>query len=64
MTACNADGSESLDLFFIGKSAKPRCFDKKTPRQLGLWYESNVSAWMTRDLAIKCVIPLSRVLAC
>ena len=44
---CNADGSEKLPIVFIGKSAKPRCFKKKTPEQLGFYYRNNKTAWMT-----------------
>jgi hypothetical protein len=48
--ACNATGTEKLPLFFIGKSAKPRCFDKKSGDQLGLYYQNNKKAWMTATL--------------
>jgi DDE superfamily endonuclease len=47
---CNADGSEKLPLFFIGKSRKPRCFGKQTPAQQGLYYQNNKIAWMTSEL--------------
>ncbi|KAF9226430.1 hypothetical protein BS17DRAFT_868925 [Gyrodon lividus] len=39
--ACNADGSEKLDLFFVGKAAKPQCFNKKTPQEHGFYYHHN-----------------------
>ena len=45
--ACNADGSEKLPLFFIGKSERPRCFRKKTGKELGFHYKNNKKAWMT-----------------
>ena len=45
--ACNATGTEKLPPFFIGKSAKPRCFQKKTGKQLGFYYRNNKKAWMT-----------------
>lgn len=45
--ACNADGSEKLPVFFIGKSKQPRCFGKKTPGHYGFYYHSNKTAWMT-----------------
>jgi len=48
--ACNADGSEKLDLMFIGKSQKPRCFQKKSPDQRGFYYRNNKKAWMTSAL--------------
>ena len=44
---CNADGSEKLPLFFIGKAARPRCFRKKTGKELGFNYKNNKKAWMT-----------------
>ena len=47
---CNADGSEKLPLFFIGKAAKPRCFRKKTGTELGFHYRNNKKAWMTMVL--------------
>ena len=47
---CNADGSEKLPLFFIGKAAKPRCFQKKTGKELGFYYRNNKKAWMTAVL--------------
>jgi len=30
--ACNADGTEKLPAFYIGKSKKPQCFKGKTPQ--------------------------------
>lgn len=48
--ACNATGTEKLPPFFIGKSAKPRCFQKKTGEELGLHYRNNKKAWMTAIL--------------
>ena len=47
---CNADGSEKLPLFFVGKAAKPRCFRKKTGKELGFYYRNNKKAWMTAVL--------------
>jgi hypothetical protein len=37
----NADGSETLPSFFIGHAKKPRCFERKTGKQLGFYYRSN-----------------------
>jgi hypothetical protein len=48
--ACNADGSEKLEPFFIGRSKKPRCFQKKDPQQRGFYYRNNKKAWMTTEL--------------
>ncbi|KAF9220335.1 DDE-domain-containing protein [Gyrodon lividus] len=53
--ACNADGSEKLELFFIGKAQKPHCFKKKTPEQQGFYYCNNETAWMTAVLFEKWV---------
>ena len=47
---CNADGSEKLPLFFIGKSKQPRCFGKQTGREHGFYYRNNKKAWMTAVL--------------
>ncbi|GLB34609.1 putative DDE superfamily endonuclease [Lyophyllum shimeji] len=46
----NADGSEKLVPFIIGKAAKPRAFQKQTGAQLGFYYRNNVKAWMTAKL--------------
>lgn len=48
--AFNADGSEKLPIFFIGKSKNPRCFKKKTPAQRGFHYRNNKTSWMTSAL--------------
>ena len=48
--AANADGSEKLPLFFIGRAAKPRCFNKKSPRSQGFYYRNNKKTWMTMEL--------------
>ena len=46
----NADGSEKLPPFVIGKAARPRVFKKKTGAQLGFNYRNNAKAWMTAHL--------------
>jgi hypothetical protein len=46
----NADGSEKLPPFVIGKAAKPRAFQKKTGTQLGFYYHNNAKAWMTTKI--------------
>jgi len=48
--ACNADGSEWLPIFFIGKSKQPRCFKNSSPQQQGFYYRNNKTAWMTSGL--------------
>ena len=40
----NADGSEKLELFIIGKAAWPWAFQKKTDAQLGFYYQNNVKS--------------------
>lgn len=47
---CNADGSEKLPPFFIGKAERPRCFRKKSGKELGFYYRNNKKAWMTAVL--------------
>lgn len=44
---CNADGSDKRHLTFIGRWKSPRCFNKKTPANLGIDYHSNATSWMT-----------------
>jgi len=46
----NADGSEKLIPFVIGKAARPRAFNKKSGAQLGFYYRNNAKAWMTGHL--------------
>ena len=46
----NANGSEKLQPFIIGKAARPRAFEKKTGEQLGFYYRNNAKAWMTAYL--------------
>ena len=46
----NANGSEKLPPFVIGKAARPRAFNKKTGDQLGFRYRNNAKAWMTAHL--------------
>lgn len=46
----NADGSEKLPPFVIGKAARPRAFNKKSGAQLGFYYRNNAKAWMTTHL--------------
>ena len=48
--ACNLDGSQKQDLFFIGKSKKPCCFGRQGPNAHGFYYRSNKTAWMTEFL--------------
>ena len=46
----NADRSEKLPAFVIGKAAQPQAFNKKTGAQLGFYYQNNAKAWMTAHL--------------
>jgi len=46
----NADGSEKLPAFIIGKAARQRAFNRKTGEQLGFYYQNNAKAWMTAHL--------------
>lgn len=46
----NADGSEKLELMFIGTALRPRAFKKKYGHELGLDYYANKKAWMTSAL--------------
>lgn len=48
MLGANADGSEKLQPFVIGKSKKPRCFTNV--RSLPTPYDANQKAWMTSHL--------------
>ena len=46
-STCNADGSETLRPFIIGKAKRPRAFKRKTGAQLGFYYRNNAKTWMT-----------------
>ena len=46
----NANGSEKLQPFIIGKAAWPRAFNKQSGAQLGFYYRNNAKAWMTAHL--------------
>ena len=46
----NADRSEKLPPFIIGKAPCPQAFKKKSGVQLGFNYRSNAKAWMTAHL--------------
>ena len=46
----NADGSEKLPAFVIGKAARPCTFNKKTGKQLRFYYQNNAKAQMTSVL--------------
>ena len=46
---CNATGTDMFELLILGHAAKPRCFKKKTGKELGFFYLSNKKAWMTGD---------------
>ncbi|KIN96755.1 hypothetical protein M404DRAFT_162391, partial [Pisolithus tinctorius Marx 270] len=48
--ACNSDGSENLEPFFIGKFGKPCCVKNLTPKQWGFYYWFNKKAWMMAAL--------------
>ena len=48
--ACNADGSDKFEPFFIGKAKKPRCFGKQGPNGAGYYYRHNKKAWMNSVL--------------
>jgi hypothetical protein len=44
---CNTTGTDRFELLILGHAEKPRCFKKKTARELGFYYMSNTKAWMT-----------------
>ena len=47
--ACNADGSEKLKPFVIGKTLKPRCFKNFCPDPY-VSHKANKKAWMTATI--------------
>jgi hypothetical protein len=47
---CNADGSEKITPWLIGKFENPRCFKNINKRLMGVKYRFNSTKWMTGDL--------------
>jgi hypothetical protein len=48
ITICyNADGSDKLPLWIIGKSFRPHCFKNINIDNLDCKYHANKNAWMT-----------------
>ena len=58
LVGSNATGTDKTPLLIIGKSAKPRCFGKKTV--LPLQYKSSVNAWMTTTIFNDYVVKFDR----
>ncbi|KAG2204519.1 hypothetical protein INT46_000272 [Mucor plumbeus] len=52
---CNADASSKLSPIIIGKSEKPRCFNKKSGSDLGFRYYASQKAWMTTPIFRKII---------
>ena len=61
---CNADGSHKLPIWFIGKSAHPRCFGaaKVNIAALDCIYKSNAAAWMISELMVLWLHWFSRLI--
>ncbi|CAG8772668.1 22703_t:CDS:2, partial [Dentiscutata erythropus] len=54
----NASGTDKLELLVIGKYKDPRCFKNVNRRSLGVKYEANIKAWMTRMEGRKVILLL------
>jgi len=50
---CNADGSDKLPLFVIGKYENPRCFKNVNQDSFGCKYRNNPKAWMTQVIFLE-----------
>ncbi|KAH9146846.1 hypothetical protein AeRB84_009328, partial [Aphanomyces euteiches] len=59
----NADGSDKLPLYFIGRSVRPRCFGNLTGKELGFLYTANCKAWMTMALFAEWISSLNERIA-
>lgn len=46
----NYTGNDRVDPVFIGHAKKPRCFGKKSGKELGFVYYHNAKAWMTGEI--------------
>jgi len=60
----NADGTKMLELFVIGKLAKPVPFGRKSPNDMGFSYHYNIKAWMTSALFDEYALFLSLPCPC
>jgi hypothetical protein len=58
----NADGSEKLPPFIIGKAARPRAFKHKTGQQLGFLYANNATVLMTEAFYREWIKDLDRTM--
>lgn len=58
---CCADGSEHLVPFIIGEAHKPRCFGKKTKKELDFYYRYNPTAWMRSEFSTEWIKDWERV---
>lgn len=45
----NADGTDKRELFIIGKSERPRCFNRRFASDYGFYYRNNLKAWMNGE---------------
>lgn len=59
----NADGSDKLQPFIIGKAFKPRDFLKQTGEELGFYYRHNTKAWMTNEFFSEWLLKWDKDLA-
>jgi hypothetical protein len=53
LLTCNADGSDKLPLWFIGKYKQPRCFRRERLQglcTLGAHWRHNKKAWMNTEI--------------
>lgn len=57
LVGANSTGTEKLKLLIIGKSRKPRCFQKH--QKLPVNYDSNKKAWMTSVIFEKYMMELN-----
>jgi hypothetical protein len=56
----SADGREELEPFFIVNYLKPRAFQKKSAKQLSLYYRANCKASMTALLFQEWLLKFDR----
>nr|CCA17142.1 PREDICTED: similar to tigger transposable element derived 4 putative [Albugo laibachii Nc14] len=50
LLATNANGTNKLPPYFIGKAKSPRCFAGRLASHYGLSYSANAKAWIRSDL--------------
>ena len=50
LVCTDADGTESVSPFLVGRAHQPRCFSRATPEELGIYYDYGPKVWMNSTI--------------